>query len=213
MNNFIGYYYRHFKRLQSRHSSFIEILLNFLLWKYPLYKNIIYCTDRIIKLPLNNDVIIRRCHDISELNDNELSAINNYLGEKFYEQYVALFDDGAELWLGTKAGSLAGACWSHWHKKETDHFYVPLKATDARILFCYVLPEHRGQSIYPKMIREISNTLISENAGKVFIDCKSWNHPSVRGIQKAGFKLYGSAWEFKIGSARWAFMNNCPTNK
>lgn len=54
---------------------------------------------------------------------------------------------------------------------------------------CVTIPEYKGKSIYPFVINYIANEVLKET-NEVFIIVNSDNLSSIRGIEKAGFKLH-----------------------
>jgi len=57
---------------------------------------------------------------------------------------------------------------------------------------CVTDAAYRGQSIYPKMICRIATEQLRNGQKEVFIIVNTDNKASIRGIEKAGFKLYAS---------------------
>ena len=56
---------------------------------------------------------------------------------------------------------------------------------------CKTIQEFRGKSIYPFVINHIAkDQILNHNKNEVFIIVNTNNHSSIKGIEKAGFKLY-----------------------
>lgn len=56
---------------------------------------------------------------------------------------------------------------------------------------CITHKDYRGQSIYPKVINNITHKLLfKNNHEEVFVIVEHDNHNSIRGIEKAGFKIH-----------------------
>lgn len=124
-------------------------------------------------------------------------------------QMDKLFSKGCELWLGQLEGKTAGICWSNRQGRRDDYF-VRLEETDATILSCFVFPTFRGKGIYPTMLEEMVNMLMRQDQiCKVYVDCKSWNTASSRGIQKAGFVSIGKAIRIVLFGHVWILWNQC----
>jgi RimJ/RimL family protein N-acetyltransferase len=120
-----------------------------------------------------------------------------------------LFAKGYELWVGRLDGEMAGICWSRSGRNRTDYF-VPLVETDATIMSCFVYPELRGRGIYPAMLQTMVNVLMDrDRICDVYIDCKSWNSSSIRGIRKAGFVPIGKAVRMVLFEHVWILWNRC----
>jgi len=190
------------RRARNKHGT-AGMFVHVLKWRFPLSRNCVFCTQEIRPCREMGGLAIKRCRALSDLTPGELAPILEYAGEHTREAYAGLFANGAELWLGSWDGTAAGACWSHRYGRETSDFFVPLRETDVRILFCFVFPAFRGRGIYPKMIRTMADTLLAEGAASIYIDCRSWNHASIRGIRKAEFYPFAEAWELAIGRKKW----------
>jgi hypothetical protein len=54
---------------------------------------------------------------------------------------------------------------------------------------CVTIPDYKGKSIYPFVINHIAGEVLKEE-NEVFIIVNSDNASSIRGIEKAGFKLH-----------------------
>ena len=66
-------------------------------------------------------------------------------------------------------------------------WFINLDSTDIVIFRVRTFPQYRGKSIAPFLM----NQCLFESKGdkgKAFIDCRIYNHASVRSIEKAGFK-------------------------
>ena len=193
---------RRFKRVRKEH-GFAGMFYHFFRNRVPLYKSLIYCTNVFSKSRKVQELNIIRYSAISELSSQEIEPFVCHGGSGTLKEFEKISADGAELWLGCLNNQVAGICWSKFEKTRSDYF-VPLDEKDATISSCFVFPKYRGKGIYPAMIGEIANTRISEGATSVYIDCKAWNTPSSRGIQKAGFCFLGDAWRISLG--RWSYI-------
>jgi len=68
---------------------------------------------------------------------------------------------------------------------------------------CYTKEEFKGKSIYPFVINYIAReSILKNNQKEVFIIVNSDNISSIRGIEKAGFKLHT-----KIQASRFLFLH------
>ena len=69
------------------------------------------------------------------------------------------------------------------------HILKLLNKTGPAIGDCVTIPEYRGKSIYPFVIHHIACETLKHKP-EVFIIVNSNNINSIRGIEKAGFRLY-----------------------
>jgi RimJ/RimL family protein N-acetyltransferase len=128
----------------------------------------------------------------------ELSQNRNYLewdAEKLFEQ-------GGKLWIGRLKGQLANVGWSRQGNMVRLWFF-PLTPTWYVISHCVTLPEFRGLGLFPAMLSYIAHTLCSQGAERFFIDCQSWNYPSIRGVEKVGFQKIGYGMHKRNGRIIW----------
>jgi RimJ/RimL family protein N-acetyltransferase len=56
---------------------------------------------------------------------------------------------------------------------------------------CMTQAEARGRSIYPRVLRQAVHTLRAQGHGPFYIYAATTNAPSLRGIEKAGFRRLG----------------------
>jgi len=68
------------------------------------------------------------------------------------------------------------------------------------IHYCYVAPQYRGRKIYPCMLIYLAKKCFERQAGKaVYISADYENTASIRGMQKAGFRYWGTLMEYGWG--------------
>lgn len=138
-----------------------------------------------------------------------MESLRRGAGDRMPGQLRRLFGQGAELWIGWLDGQVVGVCWSRSQQVRHDYF-VPLGNADATILSCMVVPKYRGRGIYPAMLGTMVGELMDkQKVRRVLIDCKSWNKPSIRGIEKAGFSLVGKGLRVVCFGRSWILWNQC----
>lgn len=105
---------------------------------------------------------------------------------------AGLGSDGGELerhavlWLARLDGRPAAAMLS----RRGEHYrrwLVPIGSADLVLYKARTLPSLRGRGVYPALMREIVARELPAG-GRAFVDCKVHNAPSIRGIEKAGFR-------------------------
>lgn len=176
----------------------------------PIYRSIVFkkdiseCTGRRA-----NGLTVIRYADRSSVGEEILRYIRDHGRGEMVGEFERLFALGCELWLGWMGTEIAGFCWSRKGVRRQDYF-VPLSKDDANILSCFVFPCFRGRGIYPTMLQTMVTVLITQDhVGAVYIDCKSWNHPSIRGIANAGFSRLGTALRIDVMGCHWTMCNSC----
>jgi len=160
---------------------------------FPVHIALVFKMDTPIVTVAAPQISIIRYSHLFDVDSETLQAFAEARGMKLIREFERLFRIGAQLWIGFCSKEAAGICWSRSGLTRSDYF-VPLETDDANILSCFVFPQFRGRGIYPTMLKHIASTLKDHNGiRRVFIDCKSWNYPSIRGIEKAGFHIIGRA--------------------
>ncbi|HEX7902111.1 MAG TPA: GNAT family N-acetyltransferase [Planctomycetota bacterium] len=118
--------------------------------------------------------------------DDIRQAVRRWGGEKAWTWDVREMDDGAALWIGRLVGAVAAA----WMSRPGSLFrawFVPLRAEDVVLFRGTTAPELRGRGIGPAMMREIAGRSLASEA-RVYVDVAVHNAPSIRAIEKAGFR-------------------------
>ncbi len=203
---------RRFRRLWKEHGK-VGMIRQIVRRVCPVHVSLVYRkTDvsdfckihglSVVRYPLRSTV------DVETI--KEIEAAWDY---RLVQEIEKLFSKDCELWLGRFEGRIVGICWSRSGQNRTDYF-VGLEETDATILSCFVFPAFRGRGIFPAMLQTMVNMLMDhDQVSNVYIDCKSWNVPSIRGIQKAGFALIGSAVRMVLCGRVWILWNRCRTTQ
>lgn len=177
--------------------------------KCPLHRSLVFkknCRSSTCSVP---GLTVKRYHVRDQIDTNLLDVIAELKDGRILREANKLFLKKCELWLGQIEGRVVGLCWSRSQQQRTDYF-VPLYDTDATILSCFVFPQYRGKGIYPTMLETMVNTMMThDHIQTVYIDCKSWNTPSVRGIEKAGFIFVGQALRFVLFGKTKILRNRC----
>jgi ribosomal protein S18 acetylase RimI-like enzyme len=159
----------------------------------PVHISLVFKMDTPVNTVAIPQITVIRCANLLDVGAETLQTIAETRGTELTGEFERLFRTGAQLWIGFCGKEVAGICWS-WSGLTRSDYFVPLETDDANILSCFVFPRFRGRGIYPTMLKHIASTLGDHDGiHRVFIDCRSWNYPSIRGIEKAGFHLIGRA--------------------
>jgi RimJ/RimL family protein N-acetyltransferase len=113
-------------------------------------------------------------------------------GDREFEMRIR---NGQEPVIGRVAGIPSHISWVGRNYLRIDELGVTwqLQEQERCIFDCVTLPAFRGRGIYPATLRWIvAHWSRSDNIQKFWIYCDSGNIPSLRGIQKAGFKRIGT---------------------
>ena len=199
---------RRIGQLWKEHGTFG--LIRHAFQKSPIYLSLAYCKDQPTDGCTLPGLLVEKFSSEQAIDSASLIAINSVMGERQFIWLKTLFNRGCELWVGRLDGHVAGICWSKCDNVG-EKYYLRLTKTDAMILSCMVFPEFRGRGIYPAMLETMVQTMMGHNnVGRVFIDCKSWNTPSIRGILKAGFYPIGKALRLDLFNRMWILWNSVP---
>jgi len=197
-------------RRTMRERGLLGLLVHLLRQRTPVYKSVVFrkCTDERGEDKMSGLAVVRH-PDRTSLGAEVMKELEEKGGSGMVREFERLFSLGCELWLGWIGNEVTGICWSRKGIRRNDYF-VTLTQDDANILSCFVFPDFRGRGIYPAMLRIINTVLMTQdNVKAVYIDCRSWNRPSIRGILKAGFVQLGTAFRIEIASRQWILCNSC----
>lgn len=67
-----------------------------------------------------------------------------------------------------------------------------LGAKECEIMFGLTLPEYRGRGLFPSALKAIQRYLKAQGYRRCFVSVRDDNVASIRGIEKAGFRLVGT---------------------
>jgi len=119
---------------------------------------------------------------ISSIEAHDGADLREVIGREFSRQGV--------LWIAFVDNAVAGYQWSR-RGACIDHWFVPLAADDIVVFSTTTFVGYRGLRIAPAMMQYIAETELRKGA-KMYIDCKVWNTPAHKGIERAGFELIGT---------------------
>lgn len=93
--------------------------------------------------------------------------------------------EGAALWIGRLGGRIAGMSMSRPAGRYR-RWFVPLGPADVVVFRNVTLPDFRGRGVCPDLMRHIVRAAVAPG-GRALVDCRVYNHASIRSIEKAGF--------------------------
>jgi hypothetical protein len=119
------------------------------------------------------------------------------------------FADGDELFgCQSSDGSLVSFIWVRFRRRAIGP--VRLQDRPGRVFLynAHTLPAFRGQGIYPVVLNRVRAILTAERATEFIADVNLRNVGSTRGMEKAGFRRFGSITVLKLFQ-RW----DCVTHR
>ncbi|MBK9118912.1 MAG: hypothetical protein IPM18_04810 [Phycisphaerales bacterium] len=137
-----------------------------------------------------------RVASMAALPDELRDDLVEFQGPRVFESLAWEFERGGVLWLGVQDGRIATVSMS----RRGCHFvrwFVPLDAEDLVIFRNKTRPEFRGQRLNPALMFAALATELRAG-GRAFIDCKVYNHASIRSIERSGFRRIATLPPLKI---------------
>lgn len=113
-------------------------------------------------------------------------AVSRWGGEQAWVWDIREMNEGAALWIGRLNGAVASA----WMSRPGSLFrawFVPLRVSDLVLFRGTTGPEFRGRGVSPAMMREIVARALPLGSD-AYVDVAVHNAPSIRAIEKAGFR-------------------------
>ena len=98
--------------------------------------------------------------------------------------------NGDKLFIVTENDELAHYSWVKFDEMDITEASkkIKLKEGEACIYDCYTNKKFRGQGLYPSMLKYLKGYFKEKGFNKVYIYVEANNIPSIKGIEKAGFK-------------------------
>ncbi len=101
-----------------------------------------------------------------------------------------LLSEGGTLWIGRLHGRLSNVGWSRAGNKVRTYFF-PLQPNDILLSHFVTLPAFRQRGLFRSIMAFMLCKLALQHAKRFYIDCCDWNIPSIRGIERFGFRRIG----------------------
>lgn len=124
------------------------------------------CFDDV-PVEVRRAIITRRGRDVLETDRREL-------------------DEGAVMWIAEIHGTPASVLFTRRGGLFRDWF-VPLDVDDMVIFRVRTDPQYRGRGLAPSLMRRAMAESLSSDS-RAYVDCRVYNRPSIRSIEKAGFE-------------------------
>ena len=178
-----------FRELKT--GDFLALLLRSL---FRSEKNIVYAFDPSQVASEQIEPVVPITIRKAELGDLEI--VEHDLKPIPWEFQVHRFDGVKDFFTAVDNKKIRHISWIYY--QDDPNRFIRLGSKDAEIKYCLTLPEHRGKGIYPAVLREVIGYLKEKGFMRVFITVQEDNIPSIRGIEKAGFKCVGRVRLLKI---------------
>jgi RimJ/RimL family protein N-acetyltransferase len=145
----------------------------------------VYLHERAVA-PARAALSVERFDRPEDVPDDIREAVVRWGGEKAWIWDALEMNDGAAFWIGRLRGAVASA----WMSRPGSLFrawFVPLRAEDVVLFRGRTAPELRGRGVGPAMMGEIVARALP-SGGRAYVDVAVHNAPSIRAIEKAGFR-------------------------
>ncbi|MCH8806568.1 MAG: GNAT family N-acetyltransferase [Planctomycetes bacterium] len=132
------------------------------------------------------NLTVVRCDRLEDLAPELLATMRSRFSPSSLEVDRWELGHGAVLWVGLIDGRLAGVSMS----RRGDQFkcwFVPLRRHDVVIFRNRTLPDFRGRGLCPALMQHVMFHELAGD-GRAYVDCRVYNKPSIRSIEKAGFR-------------------------
>lgn len=171
----------------------------FFLSKFIRRRNVIFkidgltvcCNESSIEVNQNKEqVFVQKYVEWSDIPAEYIRDILLY-GQYVWNDLESKINQGGELWILKYYGNFAGIAISSYGK-HLKPCYLLLSPEDIIISHCVIFEKYRGKGLYSTLLKNITVQQAKSNEQvEMYISCLDWNIPSIKGIQRAGFKFIG----------------------
>jgi hypothetical protein len=130
---------------------------------------------------------VERFMSIDHIPDGVLVELTNELGDHLPAQIEATFRSGATLFLVLYQGRAASILWAK-RGAAGRRWYLPLHSSDVVLYGWHTYPEYRGLNLIG-LAMQSAIACFSATTDRFLADVKVWNKPSIRAMEKAGFRM------------------------
>lgn len=184
-------------------SSFKKIVTALKLYKFGIVRILInkyfsgifyYQTFLVYSYDLQNKEIDHRENQdvtIKTIEDDSGDLVDEFRKKFPAEEFVKRFKQpDQKCYIALKDGEIAGYGWIAYNELfiESINYNFRMQDDEFFIYACYVPKDHRGEGIYPAMLRQILHDSKQQDYREALIGVLSANAGSIRGIEKAGFE-------------------------
>lgn len=132
------------------------------------------------------DCTFVRVESSSDLHESIRSQIREDGGERRLSMDCRELDEQATLWIALVDGNVASTVFTR-RGAQFKRWFLPLRPEDVVVFRLRTYEAYRGRGLAPSLIRFAMHHTVT-SPGCAFIDCRTYNMPSIRCIEKSGFK-------------------------
>jgi len=127
------------------------------------------------------------CADAASLPAFVTEQLKAFGTERMLQTDLLELRSGSRLWYGLADDRLAVVLFTR-RGNQFRNWFTPLRPTDMVIFRVRTYPEFRGRGLAPALMRFAMHESL-QHGDFAFIDCGTDNQPSIRSIEKAGFRM------------------------
>lgn len=120
----------------------------------------------------------------------DLDHTRGRTGEVPWELQCDRYDGVRDFFVYKDEGTIGHISWLYY--KDDPNRILQLREGECEVKFCLTVPGMRGKGLYPLALQAIQRYLSDGGYRTCFICVKSDNVPSIRGIERAGFRRFGA---------------------
>ena len=117
----------------------------------------------------------------------DLEILRRNMTQVPWEFMCNLYDGVKDFFIYKDDGVIGHISWVYY--RGDPNRIIDLAVDEGEIKYALTLPQFRGRGIYPAALIRIQRFLQENGCKRIFICVKEDNRPSIRGIEKAGFKF------------------------
>jgi ribosomal protein S18 acetylase RimI-like enzyme len=106
--------------------------------------------------------------------------------------FQARLERGEQFWTAQHDRKIVSYCWATREPVEIGEVRCVINPRDDEVYLydAFTFAEYRGQNLYPALLQRILERSRQEGLRRALIFVLSENTPSIRGVQKAGFREF-----------------------
>lgn len=144
--------------------------------------------EKLYTLVIGNENNVQAKIELSfvEITHENYTLVKDLKGKSYLRKFKKMLNMSDYGVFACINGKPIGYGWAKFENSR-DYFYV---IKDCYLCRFFVTPKFRGLGVYPTLIRELLNIVYREKGiERFFIAVEHDNYPSIRGIEKVGFKF------------------------
>ena len=122
-------------------------------------------------------------------NIEKLKEINRRFKRIPWEFQCHKYDNVKDFFIASDGDEIQHIIWIYY--QHDPNRFIRLGPNDAEVKYGLTLSPYRGQRIFPNALKTLTRYLKQKGFSRLYGFVHVDNHPSIRGLEKAGFKRIG----------------------